>query len=286
MDSFSTERPELSVVIPLSGDGKGLQLMLDHLNHLTQSVEVILICPLMPRFSAPQTHAPWVRIVADERFHTYDEGRAIGARHAKGEFVLFLDERVVIPPLLLKAYMTALKNGADVVVTMAGTSGANRRNGVLRNAYRLLNHFLGRADLGAGTMSRVPYGCSRKALGVLGCESLATPPAAFVKAVLEKLVVVGVEPKPALQWEKGAAYPLKKGKHRILRDHAVAIQLLLQRLGKRGGLPDGDRYRSLLHVPGTLHLRSVYYQPPREDRGGSRDGKRKKKSAKSRRKKT
>ncbi|MDF2680089.1 MAG: hypothetical protein K0R47_1279 [Brevibacillus sp.] len=284
MDNLLADRPEVSVVIPVSDDAKTLRRMLENINRMTFSVEVIVVSPSLTRVSIPQAYSSWVHVIPSDSFQTYDQGRSLGAHNARGEVILFLDERVIVAPELLRKYVMAIKNGADIAVTESAPSRSNNKLAAPRNGYRLLNHLLGLVDLGAGTMSKVPYACNQRALEIMGYEGLCTPPIGWVKAVKEKLTIVKVSPVPAIQWFSASGAIMKKGKRQVLHDHAKAIRTILDAIGRRGGLPDGERYRNLLKVPGQLHLRSVFYQQPNEGKGGKRGGKRKKKQANVRKK--
>lgn len=285
MDNLLADRPEVSVVIPISHDAKTLRRMLENVKRMFLFAEVIVVCPAWTRISVPQACSPWVHMISSDSFQTYDQARSLGAYHARGEVILFLDERVVVAPALLKKYVTAIQSGADIAVAESSPPRANKKLTARRNAYRLLNHLLGLVELGAGTMSQVPYACNQRALEIIGYEGVCTPPIGIARAVKNKLVIVKVSPVPAIQWFRAPGATMKKGKWQVLHDHAKAIMSILHEIGRRGGLPDGERYRSLLKVPGRLHLRAVFYQQPYEGKGGKWGGKRKKKQAHVRKKK-
>ncbi|MFD2371582.1 glycosyltransferase family 2 protein [Brevibacillus sp. GCM10020057] len=278
MDNLVGDCPEVSVVIPVSGDTWTLRQMLANIRQLSAAVEAVLVCPTGVRMAVQPEVEAWVRLLETAPFRSYDEARAVGARHARGKILLFTDETVLLSTQWMQKYLAALQDGAALAVTVLPTSeAAQKKLQGRQSAYRLLNHLLGHAELGEGTMSRVPYACTRSALSVLGWETLMTPPLAFAKAAWKKLPIAGVTAQPAIQRNLRARSSLVKRTRHILREHAQAMQWLIQAIGERGGLSDGERHRALLLVPGHLHLRSVYYQQPREDTGGKRGGKRKKK---------
>ncbi|MED4781167.1 glycosyltransferase [Brevibacillus choshinensis] len=284
MDNLLDDRPEVSVVIPVSDDAKTLRQMLENVNRMAFSAEVFVVCPTWTRISVPQAYSSRVHVIPSDSFHTYDQGRSLGSYNARGEVVLFLDERVIVAPALLKKYVTAIKNGADIAVTESAPFRPNNKLAAPRQAYRLLNHLLGLVDLGDSTMSKVPYACNQRALEIIGYEGLCTPPVGWVRAVKEKLAIVKISPEPAIQWWNASRDTMKKSKSQVLHDHTKAIRTILDDIGRRGGLPDGERYRSLLKVPGRLHLRSVFYQQPNESKRGKWGGKRKKKQTNVRKK--
>lgn len=284
MDNLLADRPEVSVIIPVNEDAGVLRRQLANINRMNLTAEVIVVSSARARISVPLVFASWVHVIPTDSYQTYDHGRALGAYHAKGDTVLFLDERAVVSPDLLRKFVMAIQNGADVALTEAAPIRANHKLTPPRNAFRLLNHLLGLSVLGASTLSKIPYAFNRRALEIIGHDGLCNPPLGMVKAVQAKLQIVAVSPVPAIQWCNDSAGISKKGTRDILRDHAIAIQSILQSTGSRGGLPDGERYRSLLKVPGQLHLRSAFYPQPTDQIGGKWGAKQKKKRTNARKK--
>lgn len=275
MDSLVYEHPEVSVIIPASDDSPFLRKLIETAGRLTPFTEVIVVCPGQTAQLPRKTLGAGVKVVHTGVAITYDEGRAIGAAHASGDILLFLDERVVVSQSLLKKYVLAAINGSDIVITSYSAHPPNRKEPAHRTAARLLNHLLGKPELGTGSMSFVPYAIKRSAMEQIGHHALCNPPLALAYAVKLELSTTSILPVPVLQWNTGAVPAMKKGTHAILQDHAEAIRFLMHEKGTRGGLPDGDRYRILLQAPGLLHLRSVFYQEPSEREGDGWGAKRK-----------
>ncbi|MGG1661010.1 glycosyltransferase family 2 protein [Brevibacillus sp. NRS-1366] len=275
MDSLDYDHPEVSVIIPASDDSLFIRRLIQSARKITPSTEVIVVCPGLTPHTPRKAHAAGVKIIHTGVPFTYDEGRAIGATHASGEILLFLDERVVASPELLKKYVTTAKNGWDVVITSYSATSPSRKRQAQRTAARLLNHILAKAELGAGSMCTVPYAIKRGAIEQIGHNTLCNPPLALAYAVKLNLSITSILPVPVLRWNVGTVPSMKKRTRVILQDHAEAIRFLMHEKGTRGGLPDGDRYRILLQAPGLLHLRSVFYQEPNEREGDGWGAKRK-----------
>jgi len=275
MDSLDYEHPEVSVIIPASDDSPFLRRLIQTAGKLTPFTEVIVVCPGPFSLTSRKALGAGIKVVHTGAAITYDEGRAIGAAHASGDILLFLDERVIASHALLKKYVTAATNGSDIVITSYSAQPPPRKQPAHRTAARLLNHLLGKPELGTGSMSFVPYAIKRSAMAQIGHHALCNPPLALAYAVKLELSTTSILPVPVLQWNTGTVPAMKKTTHTILQDHAEAIRFLMHEKGTRGGLPDGDRYRILLQAPGLLHLRSVFYQEPNGREGDGWGAKRK-----------
>jgi len=188
-----------------------------------------------------------------------DVGRAIGAKIAVADILLFLDGDFAIPPGDLFPFARAISQGADVTL--------NDLNYYLNLRFPLhivtackyaVNLALDRMDLGVGSMVAVPHALSRRALDAIGWESLLSPTMAQVMATLAGLDVrcvqrVEVDQLNRIRPEQHfapAGYP--PAVDRIIGDHVEGLWYLLQAKGRRGGLYDGGRLRERLS---GIHLR-------------------------------
>lgn len=285
MDNVENERPEVSVIIPASDEGVKIPLMINLVKKLSPSIEVIVVCTGEAPITSLLAYGSGARVIHVGSLFTYDEGRAIGGYHARGDYLLFLDERLSVPLRDLKKYVNAIKQGWDVVMT-SGSGPSSQDNGTPEKmAILLLNHLTGNANMGTGSMYKIPYALNRKAFEQIGYQSLAVPPIAQVKAILHNLSVKWIQPDDPLVWNQAPVQTMIKNTRQILGDHMEAITLLTQGKGSRGGLPDGERYRNILQVPGSLHLRSVYLQEPNDWKGGEGGGKYQAKRTRTRKKK-
>lgn len=120
----------------------------------------------------------------------HDIGRAIGAKLSRGDILLFLDGDMAIPAPELYPFAAAVDQGADVAL--------NNLNPLLpvfgecddvTRCKMFLNTALGREDLGSGSMTAVPHALSRRALELIGPQTLAVPPKAQAAAIMQKLCV-------------------------------------------------------------------------------------------------
>lgn len=111
-----------------------------------------------------------------------------------------------------------------------------------------LNILLGRPDLKGCSMTAVPHAISRRALDILGSDSLSRPPLAHAQAILSGLHVVAAHKVPvgklnAVRRKEDGKDPLQQ---LITADHMEAVSLLLEHRGIRAGFGDGARRREMV----------------------------------------
>jgi glycosyltransferase involved in cell wall biosynthesis len=182
-----------------------------------------------------------------------DVGRAVGAKAAVGDILLFIDGDFAIPPADLYPFAAFVAQGVDVAL--------NDLNYYLDLRFPLhivtackyaVNLALDRQDVGAGSMIAVPHAISRRALRHIGWEMLLPPVAAQVMAALSGCSVRCVHRVEADRLNRirpdqhFAAVGYPPAVERILGDHLEGLYCLLQARGPRGGLYDGNRARNKL----------------------------------------
>ncbi|MGE5674732.1 MAG: glycosyltransferase [Mycobacterium leprae] len=181
----------------------------------------------------------------------YDVGRAIGAAAADGDGVLFVDADIPFAVADLLPFMGALDDGVDVALNRLDPFiQPLARLHPVNAAKRFLNAVLNRADLGCASLTAVPHALSRTALSLLGPATLAVPPRAQARAVLEGLTVEAVHGVDVVK--SNARHPgLNLGRSSpveqlILGDHLEAIEYVLRHRQNRGGFSDLQRRLDLL----------------------------------------
>jgi glycosyltransferase involved in cell wall biosynthesis len=243
--------PQVSAVIAAVDEIETLPRVLAEVRRVAGEAIVVVNGPDDRTARAAATAG--ARVVRYDTQVGHDVGRALGAAQAGGDVLLFLDADLPVPAADLRPFCTAvLAGGVDVALNQLDRYiHPDARLHPVNAAKRFLNCALGRPDLGCASLTAVPHGLSRRALGVLGVGALAVPPLAMARALAAGLTVTAVHGvdvvrpnarRPGLNL--GRSSPVEQ---LILGDHLEAIHWVLGQTGDpRGGLSDLGRRRELL----------------------------------------
>ncbi|WP_236692734.1 glycosyltransferase family 2 protein [Aneurinibacillus tyrosinisolvens] len=239
--------PLVSVIIPAKNESRTIVQVIRGAKSISPDMtEVIVVCNGTTDRTAALARKSGARVLVIEEAVGLDVGRAIGAKHARGDILLFIDADFTIPAALLCKYVTEVKSGSDLVLN--GYSGSRTETTIhsTSQAKRLLNKMAGRPDLQGSSMTTVPHAISRRALEVIGYESLAVPPQAQVKAIIAGLKIARTDTINVAKLNKKRAARREEVTNLVLGDHCEAIAYLLSSQGKRGGFTDFLRKRDVL----------------------------------------
>lgn len=114
----------------------------------------------------------------------HDVGRAVGAKLAQSDILLFLDGDILLSAEALIPFIGGIECGLDVALNdiTPYMRPFGQRDSVT-HIKQFLNASLGRPDLAANSMTAVPHALSRRAVTTLGIPSLIVPPKAQTLAV-------------------------------------------------------------------------------------------------------
>lgn len=180
----------------------------------------------------------------------HDVGRALGAKISRSDILLFLDGDIPINAEQLLPFIGAVDSGLDVALNRITPYLQNfsKRDGVTI-VKQLLNRVLGRADLGADSLTAIPHALSRKAIETIGHVNLVVPPKAQAIAIKKGLSVgapAGVNVVTNNRLRKtniGVQNPVSD---LIVGDHIEALHYIAAQEGVRMAYPDEIRKRSYL----------------------------------------
>lgn len=169
-------------------------------------------------------------------------GRALGAKLAESETMMFVSGEKVVDGAILARFLLACDGGADVALNdlTARRILFNRRSG-LRHLHEFLNATLHRPDLKYNSLSALPFALTRRAMASIGAANLAVPAKAHAMAIMNKLRFAeggtAAVPEP----------PFSEGKWKqAAGDHAEAWQAAMSVRGGRLKHADTMRNRSIL----------------------------------------
>ncbi|RBW69965.1 glycosyltransferase family 2 protein [Bacillus taeanensis] len=221
--------PLVSVIIPACNEEHTIGEVIEEVTKLEYNLEIIVVINGSTDNTEKIARRFHVTVLLYKDPLGHDVGRAIGVKHAKGDILLFLDSDFVIQAGQLTPFIAAVHEKKIDIALNAYPKTITKQNMITSSAKSLLNNMLNRPDLESSSMTNVPHAISRKALEIIGEKSLAIPPLALTKAVINYLNV-----------EKSAYVPLhklnKKHKrnssdpliHLVMRDHLKAFKFLFQ----------------------------------------------------------
>ncbi|WP_284637709.1 glycosyltransferase family 2 protein [Paenibacillus silviterrae] len=230
--STDTARPNeraLSVIVPARNEEATIAPLLEQLHRLEPAELIVVVNGSQDR-TCELALAHGATVVLSSDALGTDTGRALGAYHATGRILLFVDGDMVLSAHDLYPFVLAIRQGYDVAL--------NDQNYHLEREFPLrsilpsvyaLNLALDQKPLGTSSMVMVPFGLSRKALNAIGWESLLCPPRALAASVRHALRIVlphrvNVEKANRLRPEKhltGTAI------NQIVGDHIEALHSVL-----------------------------------------------------------
>ena len=237
--------PRVSVVIPAMNERKTIAAVIANVRKVHPETEVIVIVNGATDGTEAIARRMGAVVFAFETALGHDVGRSIGARHARGEVILFTDADIVIPYQKLKPFVHAVEAGADVALNRYNgkTKTANAHAVVV--AKHALNAALRRPDLTGSSLTTIPHALSRRMVETVGAEALSVPPLALTVAVWKGLTVLR-----AGYVEVGRSNPRRR-RHRkedplkklIVGDHLEALGWMMEQSNERGGFTDLIRKR-------------------------------------------
>jgi glycosyltransferase involved in cell wall biosynthesis len=247
IDSSFDQRssPIVSVIVPVMNERKTLRRVLREASQVHPRTEVIVVVNGSTDGSLEIARKSGARVLVYKRPLGHDVGRSIGAREAQGDTLLFIDADMVIPAAILRAFVDAISQGADVALNdYSGPVKKVNVHGVVL-AKHALNQLLGRPDLEGASITAIPHALSRKALDIIGTSALSVPPLAHTMAICE-----GLNVRRVIHVNVGRLNPMRLNRERnhslaplIIGDHLEAIQWWLRKTDSRGGYEDRDRQR-------------------------------------------
>jgi CTP:molybdopterin cytidylyltransferase MocA len=237
----------VSVIIPAMNESKRIGAVIRQARRLHAKTEVIVVVNGSKDGTERISRELGAKVIRYGSPLGHDVGRAIGAIHATGDILLFLDGDMAIPASDLKPFVQAVADGADVAIN--SYSGFTRTDEVhhVVLAKHVLNVALSKPELQGSSMTTVPHAMSRKALELIGTKQLAVPPLAQAIATAKGLKVerahyvdVGRRKNP----RKRTEYKIDPLVDLIVGDHLEAIGWLLKETGPRGQFTDLARDRT------------------------------------------
>ncbi|GIP31293.1 hypothetical protein J2TS4_05030 [Paenibacillus sp. J2TS4] len=240
----------IGVVLSVQNEAQTLPLVLRELSRLPLHELIIIVNGSTDASLSLARNVPGATVVHYQEPVGHDVGRAIGAKLATSDILVFVDADFIIPAERLVPFVTAVDRGMDVALNNISPYLKPSRS-LDRVTYlkEFLNRILGRPDLRANSLTAVPHAISRKALDMIGCHQLMVPPKAQASAIIKGLVVGApgsVEVLKANRHKAGNVGRMNMVSELIAGDHLEALQFAMDELGGRLWFSDHGRRRDLL----------------------------------------
>ncbi len=181
----------------------------------------------------------------------HDVGRAVGAKKATGEILLFLDGDIIFQPEELLPYIEACSGDVDIALNNLNPFYSHSSMiDAVSMAKAFLNRLLLLSRLRYSSLTAIPHAMKRTAAEHIGFSNLAVPPKAQAIAALKGLSIQHVQGVDVFTTNKCRKYNSSSTNHveeMILGDHLEAIEFVQSVVGKRGYLYDTIRLRKFLN---------------------------------------
>ncbi|PGD94900.1 glycosyltransferase [Bacillus wiedmannii] len=177
----------ISIIIPIQHKTKNLPEILEACKQL-QPLEIILTINGYTQDSIESADSYNYEILTLEEPIEPTNLYVIGAKKAKGEYLLFLDENYIIEPSSLILFLQPLRNGsADVVLNNLDEFFYQKQQPNIAMIWQqVTNHFFHRPDLHVNSLLFPPYAMTKELLGVITPDSLSNPILAQMKIIEHK----------------------------------------------------------------------------------------------------
>jgi glycosyltransferase involved in cell wall biosynthesis len=244
----NSAHPKVSVVIPVMNEHRTIRAVIRQARLVHPDTEIIVVVNGSKDGSRRIARRMGAKVIHYHQSLGHDVGRSIGAMHARGNIILFMDGDFVITAKDLKPFIIAVEKGIDVALNgYSGVTGIHKAHSVVL-AKHALNASLARPDLQGASMTTIPHAISRRALQVIEARNLSVPPLAHAIAIekglnVHKAHIVQVGRKNPRKRKNFKVDPLK---NLIIGDHLEAINWLFAATNERGNMTDLTRDRSLV----------------------------------------
>lgn len=182
----------------------------------------------------------------------HDVGRAIGAKLADSDILLFLDGDLPVLAEHLVPFIDAIERGMDIALNnISPYIGIFSGRDYVTTVKEFINRSMSRSDLEANSLTAVPHAMRKEAANIIGYSNLAVPPKAQVIAMEKGLLIsapasVDVITKNRLRARNVG--PLNAVSNMIIGDHIEALKTAIDLKGSRLSFPDQIRNRQITKV--------------------------------------
>ncbi|HZG58288.1 glycosyltransferase family 2 protein [Paenibacillus sp.] len=242
----------LSVIIPAKDEAGTLYDVVTACKHVNP-LEIIVVANGCTDNTAAIARRLGCRVLEFAAPLGHDVGRAVGAKAARGDILLFLDADVPIRSGELRDFLEPIAAGrADVVLNNMDPLFARQRRPHSTTVWRqIANAMVRRDDLNIDSLLSIPHAMTKEAAQAVGYARLANPIHAHLLAAGASIridrtrsidVIANNRYRP--EQHDAPAGRLSNSEQRIIGDHLAALSAVWN--DPRGGFSDGGRRRDIV----------------------------------------
>jgi len=254
----------VSIIIPAQNEENTISQLIQEVKKL-DPLEIIVVVNGTTDGTALVAKQSGCTVVEFPHSLGNDVGRAVGAYHAKGDILLFLDGDIPVLSEQLEPFLTGVKNGYHIALNDLSWSARLPIRPHYTTVSKIVVNYMLRWNLNVNSLLAIPHAMSRVALEAIGWWNLADPIVAMAIAAEKKLSIGAPGSVDVIRHNRvrpvhlgtSENSPFPKATSRILGDHLAAIDYLIKTTDPRGGFTDGWRKRHFLekYVPPKRRLR-------------------------------
>jgi len=182
----------------------------------------------------------------------HDVGRAIGAKLAEADILLFLDGDFPIMAEQLMPFVDAIERGYDIALNdLSPYIGVFAHRDDVTAIKEFVNRSLARPDLGANSLTAIPHAIRKDAAQKIGYTNLSVPPKAQAIAIGQGLKICSPASVNVFASNRLRGHNVGRSNavaDLIIGDHIEALRTALHGQGKRLSYADRIRDRSILET--------------------------------------
>jgi glycosyltransferase involved in cell wall biosynthesis len=261
---------KVSIVIPVQEEEKTLGAVLKEVQEINP-YEIIVVLNGSKDRTEEIAKSFGCKIIKFVQALGNDVGRAIGAKHASGDIILFLDGDIIVPHKELIPFVDAIRMGNDIALNDLSFLANHKVRPHYTTVSKLaVNAYLRQSTLSLNSLLAVPHAIKRIAIEKIGWRNLADPILAQALAVKLGLHICAPSTVDVIntnrirsvhrELDPNSSYP--KTTSRIIGDHLRSISYLTNNYGLRGGFLKGNYSSNLptfqIHKNSTINRKSKY----------------------------
>lgn len=230
-------RGTVSAVVSASNEEKTVAAVVSELCRLPIQEIIVILNGCKDNSFQSLDRNERVTVVSYPKRLGHDVTRGIGASLATGDAVLFTDGDIAIAAEDLVSFLLEIDKGTDVALNDISPylPPFSKQDAVTRSKM-FLNYMLGRPDLEANSLTAVPHAVSRRALSILGVQSLIVPPKAQALAIVQGLATRAPRSVDVVRKNRIRSGNVGAGNEvaqLILGDHIEALAAVMSLQGSR-----------------------------------------------------